>query len=314
MSTGPAGFRNTPVTKVLVTVIGGCSAISSLFEANQFTIQNPLWRLVSSQWVFTDIGSTVVGTWLIYKLRIIESRYGSSKFAALVFISFALSTLFHQAANSIFGGARVTINGPYALIFAILYQYHSIVPNTYRIPVLMNITMTDKSYVYAAAAQLLMSHLPSSLAPCHFGLFIGAIYNFGNIRRWRFPSPIQSFFSRFILPVLGTSSPMPPTSTLTSTTSNSRLAASEIPLSTGSSSSISSTIPSAARQRNATNVNDVEIPASSENIDALVSMFPDCSRDVIASALVSSRHDLNRAAETLLTTTPSQSSTPSTNI
>ncbi|ORZ23172.1 hypothetical protein BCR42DRAFT_404152 [Absidia repens] len=313
MSTGPAGFRNTPVTKVLVTVIGGCSAISTLFEGNRLTIQNPLWRLISSQWVFTDIGSTVVGTWLIYKLRIIESRYGSSKFAALVFISFALSTLFHQAADFFFDGTRVTISGPYALIFAILYQYHSIVPNTYRIPVLMNVTMTDKSYVYAAAAQLLMSHLPSSLAPCHFGLFIGAVYNFGNIRRWRFPSPIRTFFSRFILPVLGTSSPMPPTSTLTSTSSNSRLATPAIPSSTGSSS-ISSTNPSATRQRNATSANDVEIPASSENIDALVSMFPDCSRDAIASALVSSRHDLNRAAETLLTTAPSQSSTPSTNI
>lgn len=33
-----------------------------------------------SQWAFKGIGTTVVGTWLIYKMRIVERRYGSAKY------------------------------------------------------------------------------------------------------------------------------------------------------------------------------------------------------------------------------------------
>ncbi|SAM00335.1 hypothetical protein [Absidia glauca] len=288
------GFRNAPVTKVLVTIIGGCSAASSLFEASRVSIAHPLWRLVSSQWVFADVGSTVVGTWLIYKLRIIERRYGSSKFAALVFSSFAMSSLLHQAANLIFGADRFTANGPYALLFAILYQYHMIVPSTYQIPVAANITMTDQFYVYAAAIQLLLSRFPSSILPCHFGVLIGAVYhsNLGNIRRWRFPGQLRSVFSRYLLPILGT----------TSSNQQPPLSSTRIPRSpptsrpSGSSGTSSSTPSNHLRRRT-----EVELPPSTENIDALVSMFPDSSREAITNALISSRHDLNRAAETLLT-------------
>lgn len=46
------------------------------------------------------------------------------------------------------------------------------------------------------------------------------------------------------------------------------------------------------------------MPPSNENIEALIAMFPHCSRQVVIDALISSRHDLNRAAETLLTTAP----------
>ncbi|KAI8332454.1 hypothetical protein BC941DRAFT_436751 [Chlamydoabsidia padenii] len=294
MSTGLGGFRNTPVTKVLVAFIGGCSAASSLFEANRVSIQHPLWRLGSSQWVFTDIGSTVVGTWLIYKLRIIERRYGSSKFAALVFSSFALSSLLHQVATTLFGTS--TANGPYALLFAILYQYHFIVPPTQQMPVLMNMTITDHFYVYAAAIQLLLSRFPSSILPCQFGILIGAIYNWnlGNIQQWRFPARIRSFLSTYLLPILSTS-----------TQQQQQQQPTRLPRSSSRPSSSSSSSHPPIRRRNVPD--QVDLPPSTENIDTLISMFPDYSRDMIVNALVSSRHDLNRAAETLLTTTPSSS-------
>ncbi|KAI8096790.1 uncharacterized protein BX664DRAFT_383181 [Halteromyces radiatus] len=311
MSIGLTGFRNAPVTKVLVTVIGSCSAISCLYEANHIPLHNSFWRTISSQWTFPSIGSAIVGTWLIYRLRIIERRYGSSKFAALAFISIVMSSLLHHVTGLTLGAtSRSTLTGPYALIFAILYQYHLIVPSTYQVPVLMKITMTDKSYVYAAAAQLLLLQLPSSIVPSLYGLLSGVLYNFdgSNMKDWRFPSWLRSFASNYILPILGTTSPTPSSSNYLSRPSSNTI------IGASSSTSYSS---NHVRQRN---TNQVDLPPSSENIDALLSMFPHCSRDVAANALISSRHDLNRAAETLLTTAPppssateaSSSSSPST--
>ena len=40
-----------------------------------------LWRLFTSQWAFSSIGTSVIGTWLVYRLRIVERRYGSAKYA-----------------------------------------------------------------------------------------------------------------------------------------------------------------------------------------------------------------------------------------
>lgn len=40
-----------------------------------------VWRLFTSHWAFSSIGTTVVGTWLIYKMKVVERRYGSAKYA-----------------------------------------------------------------------------------------------------------------------------------------------------------------------------------------------------------------------------------------
>ncbi|CAO3644878.1 unnamed protein product [Cunninghamella echinulata] len=296
---GTSGFRNAAVTKVLVTVIGSCSTLASLFESHLLsTSKQPVLQSISSQWVFPSIGSTVVGTWLIYKLRVIERRYGSSKFAALVFISIAVSTFFQQIANTAFHG-QYSISSPYALIFAILYQYHIIIPQTNQLPFL-SMTINDKTYVYAAAIQLFAQRMPTSILSCFCGLLTGMVYNnnIGNIQKWRFPQWIRSFSSTYLIPLLGTTSPLHHFSPATGLS----------PLSSSSSSSSATQLnnlysnnhSNPLRQRNV----PTEVPPSNENIEALISMFPHCSREVVANALISSQHDLNRAAETLLTTAP----------
>lgn len=56
-------------------------------------------------------------------------------------------------------------------------------------------------------------------------------------------------------------------------------------------------------------------PVSEADIDQLFAMFPNYSRQDIKNALVTSKSDLNRAAEILLTSEPSAgSSQSSTNI
>lgn len=111
------GFRNVPVTKLLVPIVGGCSSLVIAYNLRpnlqipaqaQVRIQEQrkdrlmtvlqLWRFFASQWGFQSLGSTFIGTWLIYRMKIIEQRYGSSKYAALIFISFIASSLVHTGA------------------------------------------------------------------------------------------------------------------------------------------------------------------------------------------------------------------------
>ncbi|ORX57449.1 hypothetical protein DM01DRAFT_1406016 [Hesseltinella vesiculosa] len=275
------GFRNAPVSKLLFTFVGGLSTYANLAETPSLsTIRHPVWRMVSSQWVFTGIGSTVLGSYLVYRLRVIERRYGSAKFVSLVFFSAVLSMIFYQILDTC--GLPI-ITGPMTMIFALLYQFHRLVPATSPQKI-WHFTATDKSVVYLGAAQFLSFHAPASLLPAIAGWLSGAVYsaNIGNISRWRFPQAIRSLASRYLLPFLGTSGPISTPSSRTS--------------------------PTTGRPSRSHQPEEVQVPPSSENVDTLMSMFPDRTRENVSSALVSSNHDVNRAAEILLTTAPSASS------
>ncbi|KAI8070422.1 hypothetical protein BC940DRAFT_345537 [Gongronella butleri] len=277
--TGPSGFRNAPVTKVLVTIVGAGSTVANLVEQPAVHTHHSFWRLASSQWVFPGLGTTLVGTWLIYRLRVIERRYGSAKFASLVFISIVMSTLFHKVLD--YSSAPLA-TGPYALIFALLCQFHHLVPATSHTK-FWCFTLSDKSDAYAVALQLLVCQLPAALIPATFGWVTGLVYdaNLGNIKRWRFPRALQSFASSYILPLLGTRGPLAPLHS-----------ARDHP-----SPSTRSTPRS--RQAHAA-AEEVQVPPSAENVDALSAMFPDNSQESINNALVRANNDLSRAADFLL--------------
>ncbi|KAG2229223.1 hypothetical protein INT48_002468 [Thamnidium elegans] len=199
----PSGFRNAPVTKFLVPIVGGCSALALAFNAKpQMATQlsylmshGQFWKLFTSHWAFGSIGTTVAGTWLIYKMKIVERRYGSSKYAALIFISFVASTLLQTGAlvaGSQFGYIKSIASGPYAIIFSIIYQFQKIVPTSYHVGML-GFNITDKSFVFIATAQLLLSSSSASIIPCLCGLVVGSMYDSTGIKAWRFPKWVRSF-------------------------------------------------------------------------------------------------------------------------
>ncbi|KAI7905703.1 uncharacterized protein BX663DRAFT_549670 [Cokeromyces recurvatus] len=264
---GPSGFLNAPVTKFLVPLVGGCSALAYIIKAgsgmslqvSQLTVTGQLWRIFSSPWTFNSVGTTVIGTWLIYKLRIIERRYGSAKYAAFIFISFVLSTLL-QAGVSVTVGSRIGFrsiaSGPYAILFSILYQFHKMIPPSYQVKML-GTTMSDKTYTYFAATQLLLTNSTSSMIPCICGLTVGVLYDrINTLKQWRFPKWIRRLTWRYILPVLNTNSKRRPR----------------------------------------------EERIKEEDINTILGMFPNYSRENIKDALIKSKSDLNRAVELLLLT------------
>jgi hypothetical protein len=126
------------------------------------------------------------------------------------------------------------------------------------------------------------------------GLVVGSIYDNTNIKQWRFPKWVRSFGSKYILPVLGTNNKQKVATTARATSNR------------GGSSSSSSSSNSTMRQRAPPTP-----PVNEDDIDTMFNMFPNYSRQDIKNALITSKSDLNRAAEILLTTEPSTGSSSS---
>lgn len=121
----------------------------------------------------------------------------------------------------------------FGLLFALLYQYHRVIPVTYRFRV-FGFTFNDKTPLYVLALQVCFTYLEclgmwridhfilqsklvlsqsfGTAVPCMCGLMAGALYrsDVGSIKQWRFPSLLRSFASRFLEPLLSTS-PIPRT-------------------------------------------------------------------------------------------------------
>jgi hypothetical protein len=101
-----------------------------------------------------------------------------------------------------FGVLNYLPAGPTPIIFAILVQYHAIIPHIYKYRLALStappanddfvgLTFTDKSYRYLLAVQLALSQWPGSLLGATVGWLVG--YAWRNdllpsaLTRWRVP-------------------------------------------------------------------------------------------------------------------------------
>ncbi|PHZ13246.1 uncharacterized protein RHIMIDRAFT_237260 [Rhizopus microsporus ATCC 52813] len=272
------GFRNTPVTKLLVPIVGGCSSLVIAYNSRpnlQLPVNSQFLKIFASQWMFPSIGTTVVGTWLIYRMKIIEQRYGSSKYAALIFISFIASTLLHTGAWMTGYPKYDASNGPFVIICSVLYQFYKIVPASYQTR-MMGVMITDKTYVYLAAAQLALSNYFPSFLSCFCGLLIGSIYDNTAIKKWRFPTAIRYFTTKYLLPLLGTHKQK-------------------------------------SRTENRSSHRTGQMQVKEEDVQTMLAMFPDYTKLEVERALRTAKSDLNRAADILLTQTSTASSSSAAN-
>ncbi|EOY08832.1 Ubiquitin-associated (UBA) protein isoform 5 [Theobroma cacao] len=174
--------------------------------------------------------------------------------------------------------ANLLTSGPYGLIFA------SFVPFYFDIPVstwfrIFGVRFSDKSFIYLAGLQLLLSSWKRSLLPGICGILAGSLYrlNVFHIRRAKFPEFVTSFFSRLSWPSTGN----PPTA-------SARNLAGNVPSYT--TRQAERTYPSTAAP------SAIEPPE--DCIATLVSMGFD--RNSARQALVHARNDVNAATNILL--------------
>ncbi|KAI9082089.1 hypothetical protein K1719_036014 [Acacia pycnantha] len=287
MNGGPSGFANAPVLRTFIiasalfTIFFGIQGrYNRLGLSYQDIFGKPrLWKLITSIFSFSSTPELMFGVFLLYYFRVFERQIGSNKYSVFITFSILISLLFEVLSIAILKDPAVILvtPGPYGLIFASFVPFFFDIPVSTRFRV-AGFHFSDKSFIYLAGLQLLLSSWKRSLLPGMCGILAGSLYrlNVFYIRKAKFPEFIASFFSRISLPSMGS-----PRSAST------RNAVGTMP-----------SYPARQMERNyPAPVQSVPEPTEG-SISTLVSMGFD--RDSARQALVQARNDVNVATNILL--------------
>lgn len=300
LTSGPSGFHNAPITKAIFLFSTGTSILfsvmslqkhlnfpdlSSLLESYQ------IWRPFTHQLFFSSPGELLYGSIMIYEFRLFERLMGSSKFAGFTLVSVVVSILAQLAAFVLFPNLHNFTTGPYSFIFSCLVLYYFDIPVTSRIRLFGRVKASLKMFVYILAIQMMFSNFPTSFIAGFCGIMGGLLYRSESLglKKLKFPSFINNFCAKFILPQLQSANR--PRTFLNPTNGQ--------PLSPSFSAfqqqqqrgqPIIPPIPTTPRPR--------AQPPSEESIQTLTSMgFP---REAVVQALTSANGDLEVATNLLL--------------
>ncbi|KAL3715690.1 hypothetical protein ACJRO7_007430 [Eucalyptus globulus] len=284
MNVGPSGFNNAPVSRAFIVATGAFTVFFGIRDrANKLGVsyqdifqKMQMWKLIPAIFAFSSTPELIFGLYLLYYFRIFERQIGSNKFLVFSLFSTIVSMVLQVLTLAVVNvpSSNLVSSGPYAVIFALFVPFFFDIPVSTRFRVL-GISFSDKSFIYLAGLQLLLSSWKRSILPGICGILAGSLYrlNVFRIRKAKFPAPISSFFSR--LPGLSTGSAR------VSPTRN-----------------VVGNIPSfASHQRNHTSVPSTVEP-SEESVATLVSMGFD--RNSARQALAQARNDVNTATNILL--------------
>ena len=195
------GFENAPVSQLLLVVVllgSFMFGTSELVALDIFRIGNgQLWRLITGQLIFENMGQTVVGAMLLYTFRQFERQMGSKKFGCFVVMSLLMSTMclltiaiLAMSIEAVF----IPASGPFALIFASLALFYARIPKLHGTEYhFMGISFSEKSWIYLLAGQLLFSTGLRSLLPALTGYAVGYAYdiNYFSLQGYRLPRVIE---------------------------------------------------------------------------------------------------------------------------
>ncbi|XP_042391577.1 rhomboid-like protein 20 [Zingiber officinale] len=208
MHGGPSGFHNAPVTRTLVissAIITVTSALRgrsrSIGLSYQDIIQNySLWKIVPSIFAFSSSPESIIGLYLIYYFRVFERQIGSNKYSVFVLFNLVASTFFQIVALGLLKDSQVLASGPYGFIFASFVSFYFDIPVTSRFH-MFGLNLSNKSAVYFAAFQLVLSAWRRSFIPVISGLLAGFVFraNLFGICKLKFPKKLTSVFSWLFL-------------------------------------------------------------------------------------------------------------------
>ncbi|XP_027351573.1 rhomboid-like protein 20 isoform X2 [Abrus precatorius] len=214
MNGGPSGFTNAPVTRAFIiasalfTIFFG---IQGRFNTLGLSYQDifgkfRLWKLIMSTLSFSSTPELMFGLYLLYYFRVFERQIGSNKYSVFILFSILTSLLLEVLTIALLKdpSANLVTPGPYGLIFASFVPFFFDIPVSTRFRV-FSFLFSDKSFIYLAGLQLLLSSWRRSILPGMCGILAGSLYrlNVFCIRKAKFPEFISSFFSRISLPSMG---------------------------------------------------------------------------------------------------------------
>lgn len=287
MNAGPSGFQNAPVTKGLVLICGVASIIAATQGRASFSSLSyqaivkklHLWRLVTSVFVFSSTSELMFGLYLLYYFRVFERQIGSNKYSVFILFATIISTLLELMILVVFkdyvsGGLAP---GPYGIIVSLFVPFFLDIPVSTRFQI-FSVRFSDKSFVYLAGLQLLLSSWKRSFIPGFCGVIAGLLYrmNIFRIQKLKLPKSVASTASWLFAPLVSGGS---------STVSSRRTVPRE-------------TIDAPLGQQFQGNWVAPAMAESEAAISTLVSMGFDRSSAI--RALAQARNDINAAADLLL--------------
>ncbi|XP_073034067.1 rhomboid-like protein 20 [Primulina eburnea] len=290
MNGGPSGFNNAPLTRttviatVLFTIIFGIQGRHRNLALSYQDIFKKLqiWKLIVSVFGFSSTPELVFGISLLYYFRVFERQIGSNKYSVFVLFSTIVSLVLEVIAQWLLKDPSLNIltSGPYGLIFSSFVPFYFDIPVSTRFRV-FSLNFSDKTFIYLAGLQLLLSSWKRSMLPGICGILAGSLYrsNVFHTRRMKLPDFVAYFFSRLSWPSIGNTSP------------------------TVSPRNILGSAPSSASRQMQGNY-PAPAPASSmleppeDSIVTLVSMG--FERNSARQALIRARNDVNAATNILL--------------
>lgn len=301
LNAGQAGFVNAPVTKTIVATVVLITVFGSVIESQaRFTLHIDavlrafqFWRLFTHHLVFTTPGELLFGVVLLYFFRQFERQLGSSRYAALALTTSSIYTVLLFTLQMI--DVRLTAaSGPYSLIFASLIHFFFETPKIYHFQLLGILDLSDKTFIYLLAIQLVFSMPPRSFISCVSALIAGILFRIPVMRNNAdIPEPIVQFFSAHVLPWLGTAPRHPVFRRSRSAARQARVTA-----------AVNGLLDASARTQDA-QAGDEIVPDTvvvedviDEHVEMLVSMG--FSRENSIAALRRTRNDVQAATEILL--------------
>ncbi|KAF9509859.1 hypothetical protein BS47DRAFT_1300897 [Hydnum rufescens UP504] len=210
-------FAHAPVSKGMMIGFGISSLLAAIFDVKHYfhlqlvphvSRDHQYWRLLTHQLVVGNSSELLVLELLLYNVSLhIERSFGGPKCECILPpVSLMLSSLLSFVSLLVFH--RLGLNhipaGPVSLIMSIVYQHARIVPPSYTFRI-MNFDLTNKIFIYILALQLVIYSPPGSVAAAGTGILAGILYrsDFVGLKRYRLSGRFQSFSSRFLVPLIG---------------------------------------------------------------------------------------------------------------
>ncbi|KAK5997128.1 DSC E3 ubiquitin ligase complex subunit 2 [Cladobotryum mycophilum] len=209
-------FTNAPVTRLAVLGLVSSSIAASLLDVKHYFYilldihiwrYRQFWRLLAYQLCYTNSTEVLFAAISLYNLRTVERMWGSRKYASFLIISSLLTAVLPPLFLSVLrplapGLFNYIPAGPTPIIFAILAQFHAMVPQMYKYRIATSqapptnepfsgLTLSDKSYQYGIAFHLALLQWPGSVIGAAIGWVVGHSWRGGllpsSIVGWRLP-------------------------------------------------------------------------------------------------------------------------------
>lgn len=197
------GLEGAPITQgiAIVTLISSLLTDPAVVSLNARALVNgQLWRILTYAFPFGNSSQLIIGTILLYNLRIFERFMGSRKYGAFLVLSASVSTLSTIGIMSLFNSVDIEIypaSGPFFLIYSLLPLFYRFIPRLHSSKyIILGLTFSEKSWIYLLAGQLALSNGISTLVPALSGLLAGLLYGMDGLglQQFRLPAFVNVSF------------------------------------------------------------------------------------------------------------------------